>query len=587
MTNITNNQAEEITQLIHELSELKKHNTELSDTGFKLISTQTKLHSLLHNASDGIITFSADGTVETFNKAAQHIFGYSKGEIVTRKIPNLIPCPDWAKDNVAAYIRHFISSRTSAETPLVGKHRMGFDILLYVTTGQASNEETLLFGEPDQDPFADDLDTSEPEKNDQVTVCFFRDITVNKKIEIELAEHKFALDLAAGIIIRNKDFRVIDINEKFCKILRRHRYEFVGEQFIQSKFSGIPDNEEFLQLRRKTLSQGNPWVGEACFLNIEGEQVWFTESITPFFDEYNIPYQYLSILIDITETKKNEEQLKQRSNNLQTLVDEQLIGIKQARDTAENANKVKSEFLANMSHELRTPMHAILSFTHLGLKQFKTLPLDSLRTEKLQNFLNNIESSSQRLLSLLNNLLDLSKLESGKEAMELKNHDLYLLSQQIQDEFLAKIQEKQLNFIINTPTNPQITLCDKNKILQVLGNLTANAIKFSAEKKSIFVDIEAAQIVLGKRATDIGKTEGVLLSFTDQGVGIPENELLTVFDKFIQSSKTKNGAGGTGLGLSICHEIISAHKGKIWAEHNPEGGAIFKLFLPYNPSKLY
>jgi len=571
--------SQEITQVIRELSTLKKQNTELSQAGFELITAQAKLQSLLHNASDGIITFAADGTVETFNVAAQHIFGFSEGEVVTRKIPDLIPCPDWVEDNVGAYIKYFISSRASSDIPLIGKHRMGFDILLNVSTGQASGENTVIF---DDDPFADDYEQADAESDDnsEVIVCFFRDITLNKKLEKELEDHKHALDLAAGVIMRDKDFRVIDINNHFCQMLGRKRHDFIGEQFIQSKFGGIPDNELKLKQRREFLAQGTPWVGESCYLNKQDEKTWFTESITPFLDEKEVPYQYLSILINISEKKQYEGQLEQHRDHLQDLVDEQIHDLRQARDAAETANIAKSEFLANMSHELRTPMHAIISFTALCLKQFKTLPVDNKSTEKLYKFLGNIETSSQRLLALLNNLLDLSKLEAGKEELNLKKHDLFALTQQIHAEYSAKMQEKNIIFTVEESTISTTVSCDNNKILQVLSNLIANAINYSPDHKTISIIFEHTEIILGRRADDTEKTAGIVLSITDQGVGIPDYELSSIFDKFIQSSKTKNGAGGTGLGLAISQEIISAHEGKIWAEHNPEGGTVFKFFLP-------
>jgi signal transduction histidine kinase len=230
-------------------------------------------------------------------------------------------------------------------------------------------------------------------------------------------------------------------------------------------------------------------------------------------------------------------------------------------------------------------MHAIQSFTKLSLKRFKTLPLDKKSTDKLLKFLNNIELSSQRLLSLLNDLLDLSKLESGKADLDFKNNDLFTLSQQIEAEYSATILEKNINFILNKPSISSLAYCDKNKILQVLSNLIANAVKFTPEHKTITVTIENTEIILGRRVTDTNKTLGILYSISDQGVGIPNEELVSIFDKFIQSSKTKSGAGGTGLGLAISHEIILAHKGKIWAEHNPEGGAIFKVFLPISETQ--
>jgi len=579
MNSINQAQSTKITQVVQELNVLKKQNTELSQAGFELITAQAKLQSLLHNASDGIITFNSEGSVESFNIAAQHIFGYSESEVITRKIPHLIPCPNWAKNNVGAYINYFISSRISTEPPLIGKHRMGFDILLNVSTSQSSSENAVIF---DEDPFADEIENADSSISDEVIVCFFRDITLNKKLEKELADHKHALDLAAGVIIRDKDFRVLDVNDHFCRLLGRQRLEFIGEQFIQSKYNGIPDSETILKQRREFLSRGTPWVGESCYLNNLDQQTWFTESITPFLDQDNTPYQYLSILINISEKKQYESQLEQHRDHLHELVDDQISDLINARDAAQIANKTKSEFLANMSHELRTPMHAIISFTHLCLKQFKSTPLNQQNTDKLLKFLNNIDISSQRLLSLLNNLLDLSKLESGKTELSIKNNDIYLLSQQIYIENSAKIKEKQITFILDEPVTSSIIPCDKAQTLQVLSNLIANAINYSPEHKSISVHIENANIILGKRESDTQTTAGIMVSITDQGIGVPENELSNIFNKFIQSSKTKDGAGGTGLGLAISQEIINAHKGKIWAELNPKGGTIFKIFLPRN-----
>jgi len=397
--------------------------------------------------------------------------------------------------------------------------------------------------------------------------------------EKELEQYKHALDLTAGVIIRDKGFRIIYINDNFCHILGIEKSRLIEHQFTQLEFSNAADAKLKIKQRQDLLAHGTPWIGESCFYNNEEQKVWFWETITPFLNDDKVPYKYLSILINITD-KQFEDQLEQHQFHLQDLIDKQINELKQARDTAESANKSKSEFLANMSHELRTPMHAILSFTNLSLKQFKTLPLDNIRTNKLFNFITNIEVSNQRLLKLLNNLLDLSKLESGKSPLNYKKHDIFLLCQQIETEYSAKIQEKNINFIVDTPTITTITYCDKNKILQVFSNLLANAIKFSPKNKSILVKFESAEIVLGKRASDTKKNAGILFSITDEGSGIPDKELSIVFDKFIQSSKTKDGSGGTGLGLSICQEIASAHKGKIWAENTPEGGATFKLFLP-------
>ena len=137
-----------------------------------------------------------------------------------------------------------------------------------------------------------------------------------------------------------------------------------------------------------------------------------------------------------------------------------------------------------------------------------------------------------------------------------------------------------MNIDFSIPDQPIYAFCDKYKILQVLKILIDNAIKFSPENKSIEISIQHSNIVLGKRETDKEKTKGIILSVTDQGSGIFPYKLTSIFNTFLQSQKQKKGEKTTGLSLSVCDEIISAHFGKIWAEHNPKGGAVFKLFLP-------
>ncbi len=578
---------ESVKDLLQELAELKKQHEEVSQAGFELISAQTKLQSLLHNATDGIITFNPDGTVATFNLAAQHIFGYTEGEVISRKIPDLIPCPDWADDNVAEYIRYFILSRSSENVPLPGKHRMGFDILLYVSTGLASQHDTTLFDdEQDVTLFDDDLDDSEQLIQDQTLVCFFRDITLNKKLEKELSDQKQALDFAAGVMLMDQDFRIVDVNEKFCQILGRERKEFIGE-FNQNVID-ISHCETTKNTRRKQsfLSDGNAWSGETCYQNKQNQRVWLKECSTPFLDEDHKPYQFLSILNDITQQKKIELELKQHRDHLQDLINEQLAELIAAKNTAEIANQAKSEFLNNISHELRTPMHSILSFTQLGLKQLQKSDFKELSLEKLKRFLNNIDSSGQRLLALLNDLLDLAKLETGKVDYQFENKDFCKLIKQIISENEAKLAAKSIDLDFIAETDEYTIFLDWNRIAQVINNLFSNAIKFAPENSRIIVNLEKSTFNIGRRKSDTIKKTCILFTITDQGPGIPETELGAVFDKFIQSSKTKSGAGGTGLGLAICKEIIAAHQGRIWAEPNPEGGALFKFLIPENQENI-
>lgn len=246
-----------------------------------------------------------------------------------------------------------------------------------------------------------------------------------------------------------------------------------------------------------------------------------------------------------------------------------------SKERAELANQVKNEFLANMSHELRTPMHSILSFSGLGEDK-----IESASKEKLKQYFTRIHQSGERLMPLLNDLLDLSKLEAGHIEFDKKQGDIRLLAKVIIEEFSTIIMEKSISITLDSSVIDTVAEYDHDKLLQVFRNLIANAIKYTPGGRLINIDFAEAEISADLNQGDEKKIAAIAVSVIDQGIGIPEDELKTVFDKFIQSSKTKTGGGGTGLGLAICEEIISGHNGRIWAENNPSGGARFTFVIP-------
>jgi len=233
-----------------------------------------------------------------------------------------------------------------------------------------------------------------------------------------------------------------------------------------------------------------------------------------------------------------------------------------AKEAAETANRTKSEFLANMSHELRTPLHGILSFAGFGIKKAATA-----NPEKLRTYFRQIDQSGRVLLVLLNDLLDLARLEAGRTIFAFQRIDLSVLLAKVADEFRSLVSEQDLTFQHRIPADPMVVSLDPVRIMQVIRNLLSNAVKFSPPGGTIELHICCGEL-------------SVVVAIRDHGVGIPEEELDTIFDKFVQSSKTKTGAGGTGLGLAICREIITAHQGRLWAENMPEGGAVFSFELP-------
>lgn len=281
------------------------------------------------------------------------------------------------------------------------------------------------------------------------------------------------------------------------------------------------------------------------------------------------------VLRDVTESAQAEEVMRQYHVTLERDIVERTHALAAAKVKAERANAAKSEFLANMSHELRTPMHAIMSFASLGVEK-----LQHQRLEKLPLYLQRIHDSGARLLMLLNDLLDLSKLEAGKMAYDLQRHDMAALVGAVAGQVEPLLHQKSLTLIVEPFEEPAVVLCDALRISQVLYNLLSNAIKFTPNGKTIrIISGFTGPLSLPGEASGQGPSF-LAVTIEDEGIGIPADELETVFDKFVQSRKTKTGAGGTGLGLPICRQIIAGHGGVIRAAQTAAGGTAMTFTLP-------
>lgn len=238
----------------------------------------------------------------------------------------------------------------------------------------------------------------------------------------------------------------------------------------------------------------------------------------------------------------------------------------------QEALHAKDEFLNNMSHEIRTPISCIQSMAEVLYEDWDITP-----ENKKQQAAKSIYDNCKRLFSLLNNLLDLARTKAGKMTYAMETHNLVNVTQQIITEVYNLSTSKGLAVAFKPEPNLKADIFfDSMRIEQVIRNLLTNSIKFTSHgtititlKNTLFKDIDGRNI------------EGIQLSVQDEGVGIPPDELHSIFDVFTQSTKTKNGAGGTGLGLSIAKEIITAHQGIIWAENNsPNKGATVSFILP-------
>ncbi len=243
-----------------------------------------------------------------------------------------------------------------------------------------------------------------------------------------------------------------------------------------------------------------------------------------------------------------------------------------ARAAAEESSRAKSEFIANISHELRTPLQAIIGFSELG-----TLPGRS--PDRLVLMFPDILAAGRRMLALVNDLLDVSKVESAVGSIHLELIDLCPLLRDVLRELKPLLAARQLTVDTDFPAVPLMALADPVRFAQVIRNVLANAIKFSPIGRAIVL---VAQV--HGDDNDGQGLGGVHVTVRDHGPGIPPLELEQIFEAFVQSSTTRDGSGGTGLGLAISRKIIAAHGGSIGAENLPGGGSRFHIFLPPVPT---
>lgn len=269
------------------------------------------------------------------------------------------------------------------------------------------------------------------------------------------------------------------------------------------------------------------------------------------------------LLVDQSERRAADAELRRHRDQLRELVIEQTADLLNAKENAERANAAKSDFLAHVSHELRTPLHAMLGFARLGDARCESLP-----AERLHHYFGRVADSGERLLDLLDALLDLTKLEAGRMHLELRPVSPVAVIDEVLREFEALFAAHGLQLVRRMDADLPLIALDATRMGQVVRNLVSNAAKFAPCGSCITISCwrEGAS--------------GAAFSVADEGPGIPAAELESVFDKFAQSSRTRSATSGTGLGLAICREIVTAHHGGIVARNRTPGGCEIVVTLP-------
>jgi len=336
------------------------------------------------------------------------------------------------------------------------------------------------------------------------------------------------------------------------------------------------DMEAVKQRIQDHLSKRTPvFISEHRQRSKSGDYMWVLgRGKVIEYDAQGAPLRMVGTYSEIGSRKQEEEALLRHRDELRELVEEQTAGLVAAKDAAERANAAKTEFLSNVSHELRTPMHAILSFAQIGEER-----ADRLSTDKLKDYFHRVATSGERLLRLLDDLLDISKLEAGRMVMDMVPCSLSAVLDEAASEYEALLNARKIELQRDYEENLPNVSIDAKRIGQVVRNLLSNAIKFTPDGGCITMKLYSGLMNVGRRQSERLEVRSVALQVMDTGMGIPEGELERIFDKFVQSSLNRS-SGGTGLGLAICREIVQAHSGQLYALNREGGGAVLVVQLP-------
>ncbi|MHB1429389.1 MAG: PAS domain S-box protein [Rhodocyclaceae bacterium] len=370
-----------------------------------------------------------------------------------------------------------------------------------------------------------------------------------------------------SIVITDVDARIEYVNEALLSQTGFSREELVGQnpRILQS---GRTPRETYAALWN-TLRRGETWKGEFLNRRKNGEEFVEFAIITPLHDADGHITHYVAVKEDITEKKRVARELDAHRHHLEELVAERTRQLDEARARAEAANRTKSSFIANMSHEIRTPLNAIIGLTHLMRRH-------ELPAEQLQR-LDKIDSAGQHLLSIINDILDLSKIEAGR--LELESVDFHLAS--VLDNVLSIMSEpaqaKGLELRSDPDEVPTWLHGDPTRLRQALLNYVSNAVKFT----------KTGSIELRVRLLE-RQGDALLLRFevTDTGIGIAPEQAAHLFQAFEQAdASTTRRYGGTGLGLVVTRRLAELMGGETGVDSTPGKGSTFWLTARLRPGR--
>ncbi len=491
------------------------------------------------NSSLPIAVFDPQGLFSRVNKAFANLLGYTIDFFPGKKLTTFLDSHDFVK----------IQLKMEEAVQMKSSRIMSFESQCRHITGRLVPVliRTQLFLTHDKSPayfllFVTDL-TEQKKANDEL-------IEKNKAILAERNRFEnlvFAINQSAIVAHTDTEGNLTSVNAKFCEVSGYAEHELLGQNFRMLS-SGTQSDRYFLKAW-KVLNSGVAWNGEVSYCKKNKEIFWVESTIVPLMNSDGKIDHYIVISFEITKRKQLDDHLRE------------------SRELAKKASRAKSDFLSNMSHEIRTPLNGIIGMTDLLVGTELAAPQ--------RKYANAILDSGKVLLHLINDILEFSKIESGKIELEIGETDLGHLLRGLVMPHQFQCTSKNIGFDFQPVELEQMIFADGGRLGQILNNLLSNSVKFTSKGK-VSLKVE----IMNQTSENIT----LLFKVEDTGIGIDAKYQKHLFKAFTQGESIFQKYGGTGLGLSIVKKLIDLMGGKLSFESKSGEGSSFQIEITFKKS---